>query len=61
MDASEKVLSDFVVACCNAFEVFDGVEKTLDEIALSIKRKVAVSCDLVLGGMTHLMARRLRL
>ena len=48
MDSSKKVASGFVVACCNAPEVFDGVKESLDEIALCIKRKVAVSFDLAI-------------
>ena len=45
MAASRKVASGFVVARCNAPEVFDGVKEMLDEIALGIKRKVAVPFD----------------
>ena len=48
MNASEKVSCGFFIACCNASEVFDGIEETFDEIAFCIERKVAVSFDLAI-------------
>ena len=48
MDVGEKVSGGFFVACCNAPEVFDGVEETLDEIALGVEREVAVTLDLAI-------------
>ena len=44
----EEVLGGFFVTRCNAPEVFDGVKESLDEIALCIKCKVAVSFDLAI-------------
>ena len=48
MNASEKVLCSFFVACCDAPEVFDGVEETFDKIAFCVKRKIAVTLNLAI-------------
>ena len=48
MEASEEVAGSFFVACCNAREVFDGVEETFDEIALGVEREIAVTLDLAI-------------
>ena len=48
VDSCEEVSCGFFVACCNAPEVFDGVEETLDEIALGIERVVAVARGLAI-------------
>ena len=45
MNAGEKVACGLFISCCNAPEVFDGVEETLDEITLCVEREVAVPFD----------------
>ena len=49
MKAGEKVAGGFLVAGCDGPEMLDGIEEALDEIALGVKREVAVAFDLAVG------------
>src|ERR1019366_4957524 len=52
---ADQVKSGEIVACGlfitggDAAKVLDGVEESLDEIALAVERKIAVSFDLAVG------------
>ena len=46
MDASKEVSGGFLVACCDAPEVFDEIEEALDEIAFGVEREVAMALNL---------------
>ena len=48
VNACEKVSGGLIIACCNASEVFDGVEETLYEIAFGMEHKIAVALDLAI-------------
>lgn len=49
VDASQEVAGGFLVAGSDATEVFDGIEEALDQIALGIKRIVALSLGFAVG------------
>ena len=46
MESCEEIARGLLVAGCDGAEMLDGIEETLDEIALGIKREVAVAFDL---------------
>ena len=48
MNACEKVSGSFLIARCNASEVFDVIEEAFYKIALGIERKVAVALNLAI-------------
>ena len=43
MKASEKVLRGLLVARCDGSKMFDYVEETLDEVAFTVEREVAIA------------------
>lgn len=54
MDSSEEVSGGFFIAGCNASELFEDVEETLDEIAFGVERKIAFAAHFAVGfGRDH--------
>ena len=54
MDSSEEVSGGFFIAGCNASELFEDVEETLDEIAFGVKRKITFAAHFAVGfGRDH--------
>ena len=49
VEAREEIARGLLVAGGDGPEMLDGIEKALDEIALGIKREVAVAFDLAVG------------
>src|SRR5215510_8307078 len=49
MDGGEKVFGKLVVACCDGAKVLEFVEKSLDEVALTIEGEVARQRDRAAG------------
>jgi len=43
VQAGEVIAGGLLVARCDAAEVLDSVEEALDEIALGVKREIALS------------------
>ena len=48
MQACEEVPSGFLVAGCDASELFDEIEEALDEIAFGVEGEVAIARDLAI-------------
>ena len=63
MPETKEVAGGFFVACGDSSVMLDGVEESLDEIALGVECEVAGPFDLSvdLGGITALMVRISRL
>ena len=49
MDSGEKISRGFFVARCDASELFEDVEETLDEIAFAVEREIARTRGLSAG------------
>ena len=49
MDACEEVSGGFFVACRYASELFDKLEETFHEIALSVEREIAMAFGSAIG------------
>ena len=49
MDSGEEISRGFFVASCDASELFEEVEETLDEIAFGVEREVASARRLAVG------------
>ncbi len=47
--SSEIVAGRLFITGCDAAKVLDGIEESLDEIALAIKRKIAIPFDLAVS------------
>ena len=45
MKACQKVSRGFLVAGCDSSKMLDYVEETLDEVAFTIEREVAIAFD----------------
>ena len=45
MKAGQEVLRGLLVARCDCSKMLDGIEETLDDVALAIKREVAIAFD----------------
>lgn len=45
MKACEKVLRGLLVARCDGSKMLDYVEETLDEVAFTVEREVAIALD----------------
>ena len=62
MQSGKEVVRGLFVACCDTSIVLDGIEESLDEIALEgAKSQARLTLRVDLGGMTALMARTSRL
>ena len=48
MKACEKILCGFLVACCDSPKMLDDTEEPFDQIALTVKRKIAIALDLAI-------------
>lgn len=54
MDSGEEVLGGFFIAGCDASELFEEVEETLDEVALGVKREITFAAHFAVGfGRDH--------
>ncbi len=54
MDSGEEVAGGFFIARCDASELFESIEETLDEIAFGVEGEVALAADLAVGlGRDH--------
>lgn len=54
MDSGEEVLGGFFIAGCDASELFEEVEETLDEVALGVKREITFAAHFAVGfGWDH--------
>lgn len=49
LQSGQEVAGGLFVAGCDSSEVFDDVEKSFNEIALTIKREVACTLDFAIG------------
>jgi hypothetical protein len=63
MQPGRKVARSFFVVCCDTSIMLDGIEESLNEIALGVKYEVQVRLTLRFdfGGITTLMARTSKL
>ncbi len=56
MQSSKEVVRSLFVACCDTSIVLDGIEESLDEIALEgAKSQARLTLRVDFGGMTALM------
>lgn len=49
METGKKISGGFLIAGCDASEVFDEVEESLDQVAFRVECEVAVALDLAIG------------
>ena len=58
MQSGKEFVRGLFVACCDTSIVLDGIEESLDEIALEgAKSQARLTLRVDFGGMTALMAR----
>jgi hypothetical protein len=49
MDSGEEVAGGFFIASCDASELFESIEETLNQIALRVEGEVALAADPAVG------------